>query len=386
MAPDGALSVTFSSALKANGADPSLTPPVPGTWTRSGDTLAFTPSAPFVPGGKYTLTLPAGPTGVVAASGEQLAQSQTISFTVASGSTLRAQQLLASLGYLPLTFSGEAAPVPPRQAATAQPGTMSWRWSGLPAQLTDQWVPGTENSLTKSAVMMFESENTLAVDGLIGPKVWTALFSDVASHRVNTEPLTYVLVTKALPQHLTAWVDGQLSFKDVPVNTGVRGATTSVGTFQVFEHVPFSDMRGTDVTGTKYTDPHVPWASYFNGGDALHGYPRATYGWPQSNGCVEMRISTAGALWPKTPIGTLVTVEGPSQTLPPPPPAPTTTTTKPKASAPTTTTTTKPKPPTTTTKPKPPTTTTTKPKPIVPTTTTKPVSTPTTSAATTTTG
>ena len=55
-----------------------------------------------------------------------------------------------------------------------------------------------------------------------------------------------------------------------------------------------SDMKGTNVTGVTYNDPTVPWASYFNGGDALHGFLRAHYGYPQSNGCVEMPITTAG--------------------------------------------------------------------------------------------
>ncbi len=37
----------------------------------------------------------------------------------------------------------------------------------------------------------------------------------------------------------------------------------------------------------------------------------ATYGSPQSNGCVEMPIAEAAQVWPLTPIGTLVTVVGP---------------------------------------------------------------------------
>jgi lipoprotein-anchoring transpeptidase ErfK/SrfK len=69
-------------------------------------------------------------------------------------------------------------------------------------------------------------------------------------------------------------------------------------------------MKGTNLDGTTYDDPNVPWASYFYGGDALHGFVRASYGSPQSNGCVEMSIAQAGALWPYTPIGTLVTVAG----------------------------------------------------------------------------
>ena len=40
-------------------------------------------------------------------------------------------------------------------------------------------------------------------------------------------------------------------------------------------------------------------------------FRRATYGSPQSNGCVEMRISDAAKVWPLAPIGTLVTVVGP---------------------------------------------------------------------------
>jgi lipoprotein-anchoring transpeptidase ErfK/SrfK len=70
-------------------------------------------------------------------------------------------------------------------------------------------------------------------------------------------------------------------------------------------------MQGTNPDGTTYDDPDVPWASFFNGGDALHGFVRATYGSPQSNGCVEMPVATAALVWPLTPVGTLVTVVGP---------------------------------------------------------------------------
>jgi len=161
---------------------------------------------------------------------------------------------------------------------------------------------------------MFETENGLSVDGVAGPIVWTTLLADAATNKANTEPWTYVLVTKTMSpnEHLTAWVNGTLQFHDILVNTGVRGATTRNGTFEVFEHVRESHMSGTDVTGTHYTIPTVPWVSYFSGGDALHYYPRASYGFPQSNGCVEMQLATAQALWPNTPIGTLVTVQGPT--------------------------------------------------------------------------
>ena len=67
-------------------------------------------------------------------------------------------------------------------------------------------------------------------------------------------------------------------------------------------------MTGTNPTGSHYVDPGIPWVSYFNGGDALHGYVRGSYGFPQSDGCVEMPPANAAVVWPLTPIGTLVTV------------------------------------------------------------------------------
>ena len=41
-------------------------------------------------------------------------------------------------------------------------------------------------------------------------------------------------------------------------------------------------MSGTNPDGSHYIDPGIPDVSYFNGGDALHGFIRASYGFPQS--------------------------------------------------------------------------------------------------------
>jgi hypothetical protein len=48
--------------------------------------------------------------------------------------------------------------------------------------------------------------------------------------------------------------------------------------------------------------------SYFNGSDAVHYYPRGSYGWPQSLGCVELPYDQAQKAWPFLTYGTLVTV------------------------------------------------------------------------------
>ena len=81
------------------------------------------------------------------------------------------------------------------------------------------------------------------------------------------------------------------------------------GTFPIFVRFAATTMTGINLDGTHYGDPGVPWVNYFNGGDAVHGYPRAGYGFPQSNGCVELPIPTAETVYGMLGLGDLVTVE-----------------------------------------------------------------------------
>jgi peptidoglycan hydrolase-like protein with peptidoglycan-binding domain len=310
---DQVVTVQLSAPVATTSGMPTFDPPVSGTWSQTGPkTLTFAASAPFIPTTTETLTIPAGTAGLHGTGGQVLAAPDTITFTVAQASTERLQQLLAELNYLPLSFTPAGPLASPTGAATAQAGTFAWRWSGTPASLTSLWVEGAENVITKGAVMNFENQNGLTVDGLAGRQVWTKLLADVSSHTVNADPYTYVFVSKQLPEALTLFENGAPVLVNIPVNTGAPGADTTDGTYPVFEHVISSRMQGTNPDGTKYDDPDVPYASYFNGGDALHGFVRASYGFPQSNGCVEMAIANAAKVWPLTPIGTLVTVVGPT--------------------------------------------------------------------------
>jgi peptidoglycan hydrolase-like protein with peptidoglycan-binding domain len=269
-------------------------------------------AAPFIPTATEKLVIPAGSSGPRGRSGQVLDAPKTLSFTVTQASTERLQQMLAQLGYLPLTFTASAPLSSPVQAMSPQAGTFRWRWPGTPPTLASLWTEGTENVITKAAVMNFENQNGLTVDGVAGQEVWTALLADIVNGKVNADPYTYVLVSKVLPENLTLYENGTPKIVNTPVNTGAPGADTADGTYPVFEHVVSSRMQGTNPDGSTYNDPAVPWASYFNGGDALHGFIRASYGFPQSNGCVEMPIAEAAVVWPLTPIGTLVTVVGPA--------------------------------------------------------------------------
>jgi lipoprotein-anchoring transpeptidase ErfK/SrfK len=341
------ISLTFSSPVSLRAAaTPTLSPNIAGHWVqKNATTLSYDLDSPLIPETQEVVTIPGGTHGLRSTGGAVLSNTRPVTFNVADGSMLRAQELLAGLNYLPLGFAA-SGPAPSRaDLAEDQPGTFSWRWPTMPSELTSQWTQGATNEITKAAIMSFETQNNLGVDGIAGPAVWAALINDTINGKASATPYVYVLVNKALPESLTLWDNGSAQYAGIPVNTGAPGADTTDGTFAVFEHVRFSDMKGTNPDGSTYNDPNVPYASYFNGGDALHGFIRASYGSPQSNGCVEMTYADAALVWPLTPIGTLVTVEGPDYGNAPPStttttaaPAPTTTTTAPPAPAPTTTT------------------------------------------------
>jgi lipoprotein-anchoring transpeptidase ErfK/SrfK len=350
VASNTAIAVTFSKPVTLGRVTPKLTPNVAGKWVRTAtDTLTYELDSPLIPSSHEVVTVPGGSSGVHGTNGAALPSSTTVSFNVAAGDTLRLQQLLAQLDFLPLAFTS-TAPAPDRaNLATDQPGNFSWRWPDMPSVLTSQWTQGTDNEITKAAIEAFETQNGIGVDGIAGPSVWTALINDTINVKADSTPYVYVVVNKVEPENLTLYENGAGEYVGIPVNTGAPGADTTDGSYAVFEHVRFSDMKGTNPDGSTYNDPNVPYASYFNGGDALHGFIRASYGSPQSNGCVEMSYADAALVWPLTPIGTLVTVEGPNYGTAPP--ATTTTT------APATTTTTTTAPPATTTTAAPPATT-----------------------------
>jgi peptidoglycan hydrolase-like protein with peptidoglycan-binding domain len=309
VAAGSTITVQFSTDLAPNSPLPTLTPPVAGSWAvLSPSLLEYQATGPLVPGATETVTVPGGASGVIGSEGQRLAQPVTSQFTVAPGSILRLQQLLAELGYLPLTFTPASPLTSPTQEGNNQVGSFSWRWANQPLALETLWTPGVSNVITTGAVMNFENQNGLKTDGIAGPQVWTDLLADVQSGKGDANPWNYVLVSQSLPESATVYSNGADVYS-TPVNTGVPGAPTANGTFPVYARYTVTTMSGTNPDGSHYVDPGIQWVSYFNGGDALHGFVRASYGFPQSDGCVEMPVAHAAVVFPLTPLGTLVTVQ-----------------------------------------------------------------------------
>jgi hypothetical protein len=299
--PGRALTLTFARPVAAvlGSRLPRLEPATRGRWKQlDSNTLSFEPAGfGFGLGNTVRVRLPG----------------ESLTWKVADGSTLRLQQLLARAGYLPLRWrpTAETPSTPAEEVAaavSAPQGNFSWRYPQTPASLRTLWKPGSWNVVTQGAVMRFQLTHGLATDGVAGPLVWRALLRDDLAGRRLTTGYSYVFVHETIPQSLSLWHNGRVILTS-PGNTGIASAPTAPGTWPVFEHIPVGTMSGTNPDGSHYHDPGIRWISYFHGGDALHEFPRASFGTPQSLGCVELPEAAAAQVWPYTPIGTLVTIE-----------------------------------------------------------------------------
>jgi len=314
--PSTPITLTFNKPVgKALGSHmPPITPATGGSWHQiNSHTIRFQPTGYGY--GLDTKVQLALPNDVRLVSGQASSAANTGTWTVPGGSIERLQQLLAIAGYLPLTFhyaNGQGPGLTPsaQETAAVDPpkGSFSWRYPNTPDRLKSMWQVGSLGTMMEGAIMALENANGI-YEPYDGPTatVWKTLIANVLAGKHNTVGYSFVDVSVA-SQSLVLWHSGKTVIGGTAVNTGIASAPTATGTYPVYEHLTSTTMSGTNPDGSHYSDPGIPWVSYFNGGDALHGFTRASYGSPQSLGCVEMPFSVAGQVWPYTPIGTLVDV------------------------------------------------------------------------------
>jgi peptidoglycan hydrolase-like protein with peptidoglycan-binding domain len=305
------LTVKLSGAPAPNSPVPTIRPAVAGTWSAVGGSEVFTPASTLEPCSSYTLTVWAQ-THASGAAG--IGHRRTIGLNVACPPVAGLQQALARLGYLGARFhprysvhvhSGretrrEAASLafhPPRGALAPDP-------SSAPA--VDM---GQLDETTRGALTVYQDDRGLEASGEPNRDTWASLLSAETAYRRDPISYTWVSVSESVPETLQVHRGDHVVFS-TPVNTGVPGAETAQGIFPIYSRFVSTTMSGTDVDGTKYTVPDVPWVNYFNGGDAVHGYPRASYGFPQSNGCVELPIEAAHTVFGMLALGDIVEVNG----------------------------------------------------------------------------
>ncbi len=100
------------------------------------------------------------------------------------------------------------------------------------------------------------------------------------------------------------WHDGKVILH-TPGQHRHPGRPTADGTFPVYLRYAFQVIGGTNPDGSHYADP-VSWVAYFDGGDAVHYFPRGSYALSRA-WAVEL-VAQAHFVWPYLTYGSLVTV------------------------------------------------------------------------------
>jgi lipoprotein-anchoring transpeptidase ErfK/SrfK len=309
--PTSPLRLRLSGPVAKGWRAPTLSPRAPGSWRATGSEEVFTPSSTLSPCTTYTLTI----WGSTVATDElPLAKRHTVTLQVPCPTTLALQQSLARLRYLPFelrskhrvnTYNGRERS---RQAARYAYHPPHGPFAPYVPYAPGLWY-GALDPTTRGALMVFQLDNNLPVTGAPDARTWATLLSDEAHARSDPKPYTFVTVSERIPETLQVH-EGRHLVLSTPVNTGVPGAATQLGTFPIYARYVSTTMSGTNPDGSHYSDPGVPWVNYFNGGDAVHGFPRASYGTPQSNGCVELPIGTSEQVFGMLSLGDLVIVSG----------------------------------------------------------------------------
>ena len=234
------------------------------------------------------------------------------SFQVGSGSVVRLAQLLAELRYLPVHVGSSAnQPAPARHRRTAPrdlPAARRRGWRSVPSwptELRALWI-GDNASVLRGAIMAFEAQHGLALNGVPSTALWQALLARAPTASSTQAATATRWPARAARSRSPSTTTGALVLR-TPANTGIGGRAPPQGPSRCIERLRSQTMQGTNPDGSHYAD-FVQWVAYFNGGDAVHYMPRAAYGSPQSLGCIELPYAAAEQAWGYLTYGTLVTV------------------------------------------------------------------------------
>ena len=307
--PTSGVSIRLNGKPAPDTPRPVLQPHAAGHWRNIGRYEVFRPVSTLEPCTTYSMRIPAR---TFALRHRTLGAARVVSFKVACPGTTALQEALARLGYLPYTLHGfvgasSTAALTRKQAArlayVLPHGKLKPDLAGAPPLAT-----GTLDSTTTGAIEVFEGDHNLALTTTPSQPLWAELIADETLAHRDAKPYTWVTVTETIPETLKVHEGSKVKLAS-PTNTGVPGADTQKGIFPIYLRYVATTMIGTNVDGSHYNDPGVPWVNYFNGGDAVHGYIRPGYGYPQSNGCVELPIATAQTVFGMLQLGDLVIVE-----------------------------------------------------------------------------
>ncbi len=134
--------------------------------------------------------------------------------------------------------------------------------------------------------------------------------------RIATSPPTETSTPVILPGIEGRWIDVDLSEQmlfayegtervaSFLVSTGTALYPTEQGEYRIYVKFLFTDMHGSD-----YFLPDVPFTMYYSGDFSIHGtYWHHNFGTPMSHGCINMDTSEAEWLYNWASVGTIVNI------------------------------------------------------------------------------
>jgi lipoprotein-anchoring transpeptidase ErfK/SrfK len=281
-----------------------ISPPVANSWQpdRSDPSVAQLRLDDAEQGTRYEVTI----TKAVAQSGAPLVEPRTLTLVTPDPLTVSDFQTgegrsRVSVGVRPvITF---AEPIRDRQAAQSaisiEPSVLG----------RFEWLDDRQVQFVPTRTFPYESEVTFEVrPGADGARSTDGRYlEEPVAFKFTTESdkLIDVDVTR---QKMTLFERNQ-PVRTFTVATGVPGADTPIGEFNVQYKMPTARFRGTNVTGSTYDLPNVKWVLAFMGDYTIHGtYWRSNFGAPASNGCVSLTDADAKTVFDWAPEGTRIRI------------------------------------------------------------------------------
>lgn len=147
-------------------------------------------------------------------------------------------------------------------------------------------VTGTLDYSTAQAITAFEAWSGLPRDGQLSPESFARILHAARPLARSHEPGRHVEIYRSLGVVLL--VRDGVVVRAVHASTGAPGRETPAGSFHVYRKERLS-----------WSIPFMvwmPWASYFTGGIAMHGYPDVP-AYPASHGCVRLPAPEAPGVY-----------------------------------------------------------------------------------------
>ncbi|MFJ7418593.1 L,D-transpeptidase family protein [Streptomyces uncialis] len=157
-------------------------------------------------------------------------------------------------------------------------------------------VDGVQSAQDCAAIRTFQTSQAITpADGYANLVTYRTMTAVAARGNPNAERMcpdrSYSVTCVDLDrQILWTQTDGEVVFDPVPIRTGRDDEETRPGWHAIY-------WRDIDHVSTEYNDAPMPYAQFFDGGQALHGRPDDLFDGGGSAGCVNLRLSDARDLW-----------------------------------------------------------------------------------------